>query len=65
MRRIIVDGARRKGAEVHGGHRERVALTEADWLSRATPDEIVALDDIGPARIDDRTLAKIARAAAL
>jgi RNA polymerase sigma factor (TIGR02999 family) len=45
MRRILVDRARRKGAEVHGGHKTRVALAEADWLSRATPDEIVALDD--------------------
>jgi RNA polymerase sigma factor (TIGR02999 family) len=45
MRRILVDGARRKGAEVHGGRGARVALAEGDWLSRATPDEIVALDD--------------------
>jgi RNA polymerase sigma factor (TIGR02999 family) len=45
MRRILVDGARRKGAEVHGGRRARVALAEGDWLARATPDEIVALDD--------------------
>src|SRR5277367_2151775 len=45
MRRILVDGARRKRANVHGGMRARVELTEGDWLSRATPDEIVTLDD--------------------
>jgi RNA polymerase sigma factor (TIGR02999 family) len=45
MRRILVDGARRKRAEVHGGGRQRVELSEGDWLSRATPDEIVSLDD--------------------
>ena len=45
MRRILVDGARRKRAIVHGGKRSRVELTEGDWLSRATPDEIVSLDD--------------------
>jgi RNA polymerase sigma factor (TIGR02999 family) len=45
MRRILVDNARRKRAEVHGGGRRRVELAEGDWLSRATPDEIVALDE--------------------
>ena len=45
MRRILVDNARRKRAEVHGGGRARVELAEGDWLSRATPDEIVDLDD--------------------
>ena len=45
MRRILVDNARRKQAEKHGGGRERVELSEGDWLSRATPDEVVALDD--------------------
>jgi RNA polymerase sigma factor (TIGR02999 family) len=45
MRRILVDNARRKSAEVHGGGRARVELAELDWLSRATPDQVVALDD--------------------
>ena len=45
MRRILVDNARRKLAGVHGGGQTRVELSEGDWLSRATPDEIVALDD--------------------
>ncbi len=45
MRRILVDGARRKRANIHGGNRARVELSDGDWLSRATPDEIVSLDD--------------------
>jgi RNA polymerase sigma factor (TIGR02999 family) len=45
MRRILVENARRKQAEIHGGKRQRVEIQEGDWLSRATPDEIVAIDD--------------------
>jgi RNA polymerase sigma factor (TIGR02999 family) len=45
MRRILVDNARGKRAEIHGGGRHRVELAEGDWLSRATPDQVVALDD--------------------
>jgi RNA polymerase sigma factor (TIGR02999 family) len=45
MRRILVENARRKRARVRGGGRQRVELAEGDWLSRATPEEIVALDD--------------------
>jgi RNA polymerase sigma factor (TIGR02999 family) len=45
MRRILVENARRKRAEAHGGGRGRVELAEGDWLSRATPEEVVALDD--------------------
>jgi RNA polymerase sigma factor (TIGR02999 family) len=45
MRRILVDEARRKRAEIHGGDRRRVELAAGDWLSRATPEEIVAIDD--------------------
>jgi RNA polymerase sigma factor (TIGR02999 family) len=45
MRRILVDAARRKRADVHGGDRARVDLADGDWLTRATPDEIISLDD--------------------
>ncbi len=34
MRRILVDAARRKQADVHGGDRARVELSDGDWLSR-------------------------------
>ncbi len=45
MRPILVEQARRKKAEIHGGDRQRVELREGDWASRATPDEMVALDE--------------------
>ena len=45
MRRILVDNARRKQAQRHGGDRQRLALAEGDLISKATPDEVVALDD--------------------
>ena len=45
MRRILVDNARRKRAETRGGGWARVELAERDWLSRVTPDQVVALDD--------------------
>jgi RNA polymerase sigma factor (TIGR02999 family) len=45
MRRILVDNARRKRAEIHGGDRRRVELAEGEWISRAAPEEIVAIDE--------------------
>jgi RNA polymerase sigma factor (TIGR02999 family) len=45
MRRILVDNARRKQAQIHGGDRQRLELAEGDLLSRARPEEIVALDE--------------------
>jgi RNA polymerase sigma factor (TIGR02999 family) len=45
MRRILVDAARRKKAEIHGGGHFRFDLEEADLISHASPDRIVALDD--------------------
>ncbi|MGE5191728.1 MAG: ECF-type sigma factor [Deltaproteobacteria bacterium] len=45
MRRILIDQARRKRAGIRGGDRQRVELAEGDWFSRATPDELVELDD--------------------
>jgi len=45
MRRILVDNARHKQARKCGGGHERVGLDDADVADRATPEEIVALDD--------------------
>ncbi len=62
MRRILVDNARRKRAEVHGGGRGHVALSEGDWLSRATPDEVVAIDEsLGRLAEDDAASAEIVK----
>jgi RNA polymerase sigma factor (TIGR02999 family) len=45
MRRILIDQARRKQAEIHGGGRQRFSLEEADLLIDAEPDRLLALDD--------------------
>jgi RNA polymerase sigma factor (TIGR02999 family) len=45
MRRILVDNARHKRAWKCGGGRERVSLDVTDPTDRATPEDIVALDD--------------------
>ena len=45
MRRILVERARQKKAEKHGGHLQRVELGENDLLTRSEPDEVLALDD--------------------
>jgi len=45
MRRILVDNARHKQADIHGSGRQRVMLEEGDWFSKASPEEIVDLDD--------------------
>jgi RNA polymerase sigma factor (TIGR02999 family) len=45
MRRILVDAARRKNAEIHGGGQQRLDLEDSDLISRASPERIVALDD--------------------
>jgi RNA polymerase sigma factor (TIGR02999 family) len=45
MRRILVDNARRKRAEKHGGALRRVNLDHADAVAVAPPDYLLALDE--------------------
>jgi RNA polymerase sigma factor (TIGR02999 family) len=45
MRRILVENARRKRTEKHGGARSRVNLDHADAVAVAPPDELLALDE--------------------
>jgi RNA polymerase sigma factor (TIGR02999 family) len=45
MRRILVDMARRKNADIHGGGRQRLELLDVDLISRASPERIIALDE--------------------
>jgi RNA polymerase sigma-70 factor (ECF subfamily) len=45
MRRILVDRARRKNAEKHGGEGEKIQLDEAVVFSPDRSNEILALDD--------------------
>ena len=45
MRRILVENARRKQTDKHGGGRRRVDIAEADLATGAEPDELLELDE--------------------
>ena len=45
MRRILIESARRKGRQRHGGGRQRVDLDEAAVISDDPTDELLDLDD--------------------
>jgi RNA polymerase sigma factor (TIGR02999 family) len=45
MRRILIDNARRKRTEKHGGARRRVNLDDADAVATSPPDDLLALDE--------------------
>jgi RNA polymerase sigma factor (TIGR02999 family) len=53
MRRILIDRAREKHAAKRGGGRKRLDIDAVDVATRATPDQLLALDE---------ALAKLARA---
>lgn len=44
MRRILVENARRKGSERHGGGRQKLELLEGDRVSAPLSDELLDLD---------------------
>ena len=52
MRRILIDRAREKRSAKRGGGRQKVDIDAVDVATRATPDQLLALDD---------ALAKLAR----
>jgi RNA polymerase sigma factor (TIGR02999 family) len=61
MRRILIESARRKQAQRHGGGCQRVDLAEIDLASRTTPDELIALDEsLSKLADEDPLAAKIA-----
>jgi RNA polymerase sigma factor (TIGR02999 family) len=45
MRRILVESARRKGRQKHGSDAHRLVLDENQWVSRTTPDQLLAVDE--------------------
>jgi RNA polymerase sigma factor (TIGR02999 family) len=45
MRRILIDNARRKQTEKHGGRRQRIDLSRAEPLTQADPDAVLDLDE--------------------
>jgi RNA polymerase sigma factor (TIGR02999 family) len=62
MRRILIDAARRKHAEVHGGGRQRFDLEDADLFTQASPDRLCALDDaLAKLEIEDAQAASLVK----
>jgi RNA polymerase sigma factor (TIGR02999 family) len=62
MRRILIDNARRKKRQKHGGDRERVALLDEDLAIHDDPDELLALDEaIGKLALEDSAAAQIVK----
>jgi RNA polymerase sigma factor (TIGR02999 family) len=45
MRRLLVESARRKQAQKHGGERTRVDLDRAEAVAAVPPEDLLALDD--------------------
>ena len=45
MRRILVDSARRKKTEKHGGQRQRIDFSQAEPITQADPDAVLDLDE--------------------
>src|SRR5205085_10612261 len=45
MRRILIDNARRKTAQIHGGDRIRVHLDAADVAAAQPSEDLLALDE--------------------
>jgi RNA polymerase sigma factor (TIGR02999 family) len=45
MRRILIDRAREKRSQKRGGGRKRLDIDAVDLATRATPDQLLALDD--------------------
>jgi RNA polymerase sigma factor (TIGR02999 family) len=46
MRRILVDNARRKGRDKHGGDRERFPLDQVDPPAELPTDDVLAIDEV-------------------
>jgi RNA polymerase sigma factor (TIGR02999 family) len=62
MRRILIESARRKSRERHGGGRHRVELTEGDLASTAALDDLLALDEaLARLAADDPQAAELAK----
>src|SRR5262249_11716311 len=62
MRRILVENARRKKRQRHGGHRQRVELEGQDISAERPPEELIAIDDaITKLATDDHEAAEVVK----
>lgn len=62
MRRILIDNARRKKRQKHGGDRQRVTLLDNDLAVYDSPDELIALDEaIAKLAVEDAPAAQLVK----
>ncbi len=62
MRRILVENARRKGREKHGGRVRQMALEEEDWVTTTTPEQLLAVDEaLSRLADEDQTAAQVVK----
>ncbi len=62
MRRILVDNARRKKREKHGGQLQRVALVELRVGANSRPDDLLILDEtLGELAKSDAKIAELVK----
>jgi RNA polymerase sigma factor (TIGR02999 family) len=62
MRRILIDRARRRRREKHGGDLQRVALLDGDLAIRDTPDELILLDEaLAKLALEDSAAAQLVK----
>lgn len=62
MRRILVEQARRKSRERHGGSARRVDLNENQWVTTTTPDQLLAVDEaLSKLGREDQTAAELVK----
>ena len=62
MRRILVESARRKSRQKHGGSARRVDLNENQWVSTTTPSQLLAVDEaLSRLGQEDQTAAELVK----
>jgi RNA polymerase sigma factor (TIGR02999 family) len=45
MRRVLIENARRKSRQKHGGSRRQIELNEDQWVTTASPEQLLSIDE--------------------
>jgi RNA polymerase sigma factor (TIGR02999 family) len=62
MRRIVVENARRKSRQKHGGSTHPVDLDENQWVTTTTPEQLLAVDEaLSKLHREDQTAAALVK----
>ena len=62
MRRILVEQARRRGRQKHGGNAKRKQLDEGLWIDATSPYELLAVDEaLSKLAQEDATAAEVVK----